>query len=187
MKHLKNTHTTRRGLASRGAKDPRYWLEMAFSGWQQSDRILGVYGIVPCCLGTPMLYRRKTYHWSMGGSFEESGCWQVCHAWNGMALTFAWQSPVDHICICAPARIKSTCEKNMNISNYPILRKPPRSEGPLLHKILQYIMAHLPKEILPKATPCLYLDFFNRLMLYQAGPQTAKNRSIHAYIIYLYT
>lgn len=57
------------------------------------------------------------------------------------------------------ARSHRNLRKDMNISKYPTLRKPPINEGPLLHKILQYIMAHLPKEMLPTATLCLYLDY----------------------------
>ena len=166
MKHLKNTHTTRRGWASRGAKDPRYWLEMAFSGWQPSDRILGVYGIVPCCLGTPVLYRRKTYHWSMGGSFEESGCWQVCHAWNGTG------SHQKHL------------RKKHEHLQLSYTKKATKSEGPLLHKILQYIMAHSPKEILPKATPCLYLDFFQSTDVVSSRTSNCK-KSQHSCIYHI--
>ena len=146
-------HTSHRGWASRDAKDPRYWLEMAFSVWQTSDRILGMYGIVPCCLGTPVLYHRNIYIWSMGRlkNLDAGEC--AMHGVDFCMTVTSWL----HLHRCAGSHQKHL-PKDMNISKYPLLRKPLITEGPLLRNILQYIVAHLPKDILLKATLCLYLD-----------------------------
>lgn len=88
----------RRGWTRRGAKDPQYWLEMACSGWQTSDRISGDVRHLSLAVWVRRCYMVETCRigpWMSMGRLKNLDAGNDSH---------------HHLRICMPARIE-ICEK----------------------------------------------------------------------------